>query len=105
MKKFQARQGDVFIEKIGSLPKGVQKFPRKNGRIILAEGEVTGHAHAIADESVVSFIDAEGSLFLQVETETEVIHEEHATITLPPGIYKVVHQREYSPQEIRRVQD
>ena len=35
----------------------------------------------------------------------DLIHEEHATITLPQGIYLVWMQREYSPEAIRRVID
>jgi hypothetical protein len=32
-------------------------------------------------------------------------HAEHATQTIEPGVYRVVRQREYSPEEIRRVAD
>ncbi len=33
------------------------------------------------------------------------VHEEHGPVTLPPGDYKVVIQREYSPEAIRNVAD
>ena len=34
-----------------------------------------------------------------------VVHEEHATITLSSGYYRVWRQREYSPEEIRVIRD
>jgi hypothetical protein len=101
----QARQGDVMIESVETLPKGLKKTKRENGRIILAEGETTGHAHAICEKEVESFVDTNGNLYLAVKKETEVVHEEHSTVTLSIGYYKVTRQVEYSPEEIRRVQD
>jgi len=104
------RQGDVLIERIAALPKSLQKIPRENGRVVLAHGEVTGHAHAIADKhcdhySPKGLPDA-GVTFLEVaEAMAALKHEEHATIELEPGIYKITRQREYSPEEIRRVAD
>ena len=97
------RQGDVLIEQIETLPAGLKKSKEK--RIILAYGEVTGHCHEADVESCKSFVDAEGGLYLEVEVDTEVKHQEHDTITLPAGVYRIVHQREYSPEEIRRVAD
>lgn len=41
------RQGDVLIERIDSVPDDAQPVPLEDGRIVLAHGEVTGHAHAI----------------------------------------------------------
>jgi hypothetical protein len=32
-------------------------------------------------------------------------HQEHATIAVPAGNYRVIRQREYSPERIRRVED
>lgn len=61
MKKMQAdRQGDVsLIRTEGPNPKELlAKYaafivPRDNrGRVVLAEGEVTGHAHAFGDDSI-----------------------------------------------------
>lgn len=109
--KFSARQGDVLIEAVDEAEMGEQ-VQRDNGRIVLAYGEVTGHAHAIADtqaemfESRVTDVDL-GVRFLQVLAEGGVAltHEEHGTITIPPGTYKVTRQREYSPEAIRNVAD
>lgn len=41
----QARQGDVGIQKIDTLPDGVKPHtPSEKHRIVIAHGEVTGHA-------------------------------------------------------------
>lgn len=58
-------QGDVLIERIGHRPRGTTPVARRGGRIILAEGEVTGHAHAIAEDGVEAF-ERNGILYLKV---------------------------------------
>lgn len=106
------RQGDVLVVKIDRMPKEV-KAEKKADRVVLAFGEVTGHAHAIDPKEVKAFMptkpvrmfDAEVERFLQVTTKALLRHEEHSTIELPAGDYAVVIQREYSPSEIRRVAD
>ncbi len=63
MKNFQARQGDVFLERIGdvdALPEGLNSVKRDQGRIVLAYGELTGHAHAI-DECNAELLGKTGS--------------------------------------------
>ena len=39
------RHGDVLIAEVGSIPKGAVKRPH----LVLAEGEMTGHSHRIAE--------------------------------------------------------
>lgn len=103
------RQGDVLIRSIDSIPRAA-KDVTPNDRIVLAHGEVTGHAHAIAkgDTREFSMADAAGAVrrFLSVvSADVEVRHEEHAAIPLPPGAYEIVQQREYFPEAIRNVAD
>jgi hypothetical protein len=102
------RQGDVLITEVKRVPKGLKPVPRENGRIVLAHGEVTGHCHAIDSENAL-FLGADleemEDRFLRVEQECEVVHDEHDTITLPPGDYAIRRQREYAPEAIRRVAD
>lgn len=101
------RQGDVLIERVTALPAGLVPVPRENGRVILAHGEVTGHAHAVLGD--VEFLAADlaemEERFLVVESEAQVVHEEHDTIPLPAGTYRVQRQREYAPEAIRNVAD
>lgn len=43
------QQGDLLIELTENIPDKVEAVPPKDGRYILAEGEATGHAHAVAE--------------------------------------------------------
>lgn len=108
----QFRQGDVLITRIDRAPNGLTPRPRDGGRVILAYGEVTGHAHAIADtlEAPAAAIyddptAADGSFVMLVESDTGLVHEEHGRIDLAPGAYRVTRQREYTPEAIRMVAD
>lgn len=95
------RQGDVLVVGVDSLPARVSPVAREEGRIVLAHGEVTGHAHAIWSERVAFFReDGSGRGFIQVSGGEPVAltHEEHHTISLDPGTYEVVRQREYEPK-------
>lgn len=105
---FHVRQGDVLIERIDKLPDSLKPVGRENGRVVLAHGDVTGHAHAIADQHVDLYASEQelGVTFIEVrDTKAELKHEEHATIQLSPGNYRVIRQREYSPEAIRNVAD
>jgi|SRR6185437_11986167 glycyl-tRNA synthetase alpha subunit len=101
------RQGDVMIVPVGEIPDGLKKVPLDKGCVILAYGEVTGHAHAVIGDVEFLAADMEDleQRFLRVEAEAQVVHEEHGTITLPAGDYAIMRQREYAPEEIRTVAD
>ncbi len=103
----QLRQGDVFLEKIDDPVdfQNMKKIERDKNRVILAYGEMTGHAHVVLSPATSLFEDPEGERYLQVEEDTSLDHEEHSTLPLYSGIYKVSIQREYSPKEIKRVVD
>jgi len=109
MTQFAARQGDVLIVATNTIPDGLQPVARENGRVILAHGEMTGHAHAIDSDLVTLFaaadLDEMADRFLRVEQECDVVHDEHDTITLPPGDYAIRRQREYTPEAVRNVAD
>ena len=97
------RQGDVFIQAC-TIPKDAK--PINGSRIILAEGEVTGHHHAIvADPTVCRAYEKDGMIYLHVESPVDLTHEEHSTITLPAGDYVSYIQREYDAVATRRVAD
>jgi hypothetical protein len=72
----------------------------------LAKGEITGHAHRIADSDDVALFQSGDQFFLSVQSETAtILHEEHLPIRLPRGSYRFWIQREYTPAEIVRVRD
>lgn len=102
------RQGDVLLRKVDhAISVGATKvdWEKKEGRVILAYGEVTGHAHAIGLQFASMFATEAGQRFLDIKYGAQLTHEEHATIEPAPGIYEVIQQREYTPEAIRNVAD
>lgn len=94
------RQGDVLLIPIrmADLPNG-KPVERDRGRIVLAYGEVTGHAHAI-DSAQATLVETEtDQRFLRIMERAFLRHEEHAIITLEPGAYEVRRQREWTDQD------
>lgn len=155
IKFLQLRQGDVQIQQVAALPDGCKEVPPEGNRIVLAHGEVTGHAHAIYDffaelanrndwatisdaathgavvgeiarqagetpaaadeiaEAAIArartkarlMIAPNGDRFLEVTDTVTLRHEEHTQHIIPPGIYHLPKQVEYTPAELRRVAD
>jgi len=106
MKK-QKQQGDVLFLRIKSLPEGIKEVKPRNGKYILAEGEATGHAHAIVANTDVQLYERDNVLYLSVSTPAVITHEEHKEITVEEGIWEVGGVVEIDPfeEEIRRVMD
>lgn len=105
------RQGDVLIRPVARMTADVKPEPRDPRRgAILAHGEVTGHAHHIATPRARLFRDdGVGRRFLQIDrpqagepATVDLTHEEHSAVPLPPGLYEVLIQQEYSPTEALR---
>lgn len=108
MSQFMVRQGDVLVTRVKTIPGGAKPKARDKNRAILAYGEVTGHAHQIADPDAVGAVlltVAESATFLRLARKATLVHEEHDTIDLPAGDYSVTIQREYQYGETRRVLD
>jgi len=87
------QQGDVLLKKIEVLPKNLKKIKRAERGYVLAEGEATGHAHVVEDE--IGCYEREGVLYLKIDTEAPVKHEEHKEVMIPPGLWEVVKVQEY----------
>lgn len=126
-KQLTIRQGDVALMKVDKLPAGCTLAPDQTRKIILAWGEVTGHHHRIEDhvvqrkaapgaaeeiaEAAIARAKARlwkapnGETFLEVVAPVTLRHEEHTAHKIPPGIYKQPTQVEYTPSELRRVED
>lgn len=101
------RQGDILLVPVDEIPKGLRPVPREQGRMVLAHGEVTGHAHVIEGDAVFLAEDLEEmeGRFLKVEQDAELVHDEHSTLKVPAGSYEVRRQREYAPEAPIRVAD
>jgi hypothetical protein len=100
----QYRQGDVFINTCNKIPDGMTPVQPKNGRLILAEGEATGHHHSVDCQAAQLFEHADKMVMIVAEPTT-IQHQEHGAIEIVPGTYWVTRQREYTPAEIVRVRD
>ena len=100
------RHGDVVVEKIKELPEALKKIEIKP----LALGEVTGHSHRVLVADPIDLEmheDNEGKLYFQLKSQGQLVHEEHKTITLEPGIYTTKIQRvyDYVSEETKKASD
>lgn len=94
----QHAQGDLLFTKLDAVPPTASTpVAPEQGRVILAYGEVTGHHHSVPVTAVQSAVRDEGGVtYLTLDELTSVEHQEHAPITLDPGIWQVCRQREAS---------
>jgi hypothetical protein len=100
------RQGDVLIIPVAEMPGGAQCLEHRRSPVVLAEGEATGHAHAIRDGEVREYWwsgpkDGPSQWLIDVLEECTVTHEEHAPVPLRRGVYRIVRQREYVDPQAR----
>lgn len=120
------RQGDVLVFGDRKLPAG-HPLPRgRDGRVVLAEGETTGHFHAIdakpgvcelyADDSVASVPDAmqmlsglipDRVLVIAVDKAPPLTHDEHSAHVITKGNKTVRIQMQWDPTTmgVRNVAD
>jgi hypothetical protein len=108
-------QGDLLIERVDDVePSGKLIAPDASGLMVLAEGELTGHRHAIHDRVTLFRDDALArdiptGLYighLKVDGGGAVLrHEEHAPINLLGGTYRARRQRELEPRDAAIVSD
>lgn len=88
------RQGDIFIERVDAVPK--QAALRTD--TVIAEGESTGHQHRILDPLSARLFGFHTDMYLDVIGDfAQLVHDEHETIWLQRGVYRVWRQREYAP--------
>lgn len=101
------RHGDLLLVATDSKPKG-RKVRPTNGRLVILEGEATGHAHTVSPEHATLVTAGEAEelrMWLTLTAPTKLEHQEHATILLPPGTFEVIRQVEYEPEGLRNVAD
>jgi len=116
------RQGDVLVVPTKDVDvTTLAKVEREQGDVVLAHGEATGHKHRIPAPFADLYERPDGpplvsDRILHVREVSKragevsdriakLLHEEHSTIEIPPGTYRVIRQREYTPEAIRMVAD
>lgn len=96
------RQGDIIIEfGVDFDVSECTELPRDSqDRIVLAYGEVTGHAHAVLDKHVRCVQNSDGVYLINDVADMPIVieHEEHKAITVPAGVRvaRVHRQREWT---------
>lgn len=103
----QYRQGDVLLCAIDSIPDEAKPVPHDGELVVVAQGELTGHAHVFAAGAVRMFRDMpSGRTFLLVTSGAAFLrHEEHDPILVPAGHYEIRRQRDYLRRAARFVAD
>lgn len=98
--------GDVILLKIDAMPNDVVEVSRVGGRVVLREGEHTGHAHTITEETA-TFYQLEDAFFLKVDAPVTVVHQEHSAGVVETGVYevRVARERDHLSRMTRRVVD
>ena len=92
------RQGDVGIQEINTLPKGLQE----NKDNIIVHSDSTLHDHSLKTGKV--YVNKDGELFLDAPQDTQIVHtEDHKPIDLPKGKYKIIRQREYVMENMTKL--
>lgn len=102
-----AFHGDVAIVRVDAIPKTAKKRKDK----IAAHSEA-GHHHQFDASSSVWLYSTPDDLvqYLEVKSEPAVLnhlreHDTHEAWSFPPGNYKIIRQREWTPEGWRRVED
>jgi ribosomal protein L16 Arg81 hydroxylase len=98
------RQGDVLYIPVDRIPDGAKLEDTKT----VAYGEVTGHHHTMVEldtKSKAEVYTLEDQMFAKVLGDVVVTHQEHNELVVEEGIYEIRIQREYTPEDIRRVLD
>ena len=120
MKRQFYAQGDIVLERVPDGTSGAKAIASAidpDNSVVLARGEMTGHRHRFLPNSNVLFFrddalarDIPSRLYLghvkiADKGGAELRHEEHETIKLPQGTYRVRRQREFDAGEARIVAD
>ena len=103
------RQGDVLLTAVPAIPAEARAHvrPTDRGRVVLAYGEVTGHAHALDAAHATAYGPSDDAFWLAVTPGATVTHEEHAAAVIPADVQYVLveRQRAYSEAGEQRVAD
>lgn len=87
------RHGDVMLRPVEAPYR--MTLGSAGEKLVLAEGEATGHAHVLTGAVVPA--TAGHRAYVQVLEPSLLTHEEHKEARVPPGWYEVVRQRVYTP--------
>ena len=104
----QIQQGDVIGRRIERMPEGLTPVVAGSRGLVVAEGEVTGHAHRIESlDGVRLYQGPNGLRVLEVTEPVPMTHEEHGTVTWSPGLWEIggVREKDWVDESIHAVRD
>ena len=103
------RHGDINLHPV---KKVLGEKMKSNGSFVLAEGEATGSKHIIAVANPADlevWKDALNDVYIKLNSVGTITHtHDHETITIQPGIYRQIPEREvdhFNESITRRVID
>lgn len=94
MKKIQ--QGDILFVKIDNIPDEAKPIKPNKGRYVLAEGEATGHTHAVKVAPKLKVLKDKDGLYMKVDSKAPVVHEEHDTKEITKGDWWITRVNEWN---------
>jgi len=97
------RQGDLYVQLLGSQPEGLSLADTHQ----LAPGTTQGSRHTAEGAQVYTGSDSHPLLGpVVVASERWALrHPEHADVSLPSGCYRIGYQRDAAAEELERVRD
>lgn len=99
------RQGDFLFEEVESLPQEAKREKTDKGRFVVGYGEATGHHHSFPATGEGEIKTLDNVRWIEATKLVNITHQEHDTISLPIGLYRIIPQRQYARGEIQRVRD
>ena len=80
---------------------------QRTKRVVLAEGETTGHAHVIDKGAEVLEHLENGEIRFSNPRPVQLTHEEHRTQTIPAGTYRTarVQETDHAANAVRNIAD
>jgi len=103
MSDVQKQQGDVNIWQASAIPERAEALETN----IVREGEATGHMHEIVG-SDFQLYGHDGRMLAEIRSEDcRVVHPEHGSIKLEPGIWEFgeTYEYDYEAEESGKVVD
>ena len=121
MQYIKYQQGDVILRKVDEATFNANRLNHRitkhDKRAVLAEGEATGHYHAVYMDDLLAGAEItlcksgeytrQNDGIIVTGAPVELKHEEHDTITLEPGFYlqRIVKEYDHISGITRRVAD
>ena len=98
----QYRQGDILLSRVEHLPAGLEAVPTTGSTLALMPPDVVSDGtHLLPTAANLRAFRQAGqdgpAEWLQLDQPVTLSHPEHAPLTLEPGCWRVVRQRQYVP--------